>query len=424
MSRILIKGGHVFDPRNEFDEISDILISDSYIEKIAPNIQDSSAEEYNAEGLTIIPGMCDMHVHLREPGYEYKEDIASGTAAAAKGGFCFVACMPNTNPVNDNPAVTHSINSICNESAKVNVLPIGSVTLGQKGKMITEMGMMKDAGCVAFSDDGHPVESSRMMYLALEYAKNFDTLIISHCEDPTLKGDMNEGGVSTLLGLEGIPTSSEAIMAGRDILLAEYLNTKVHIAHISAKETVELIRNAKKRGVRVTCETTPHYIAGTHEMVIGYDTNTKVNPPLRSESDRLAIIEGIKDGTIDCIVTDHAPHHLDDKRVEYSLASNGISGLETSFSLCYTHLVKEGHIDLDRLIDLMSYKPLEVLQWESAGISEKGMANLTIVDLNKEYSIDPAKFVSKGKNNPFGGKKVAGNVEGTIVNGEIAYWNK
>jgi len=422
MRRLLIKGGHVFDPKNKIDDKLDILISDSHIEKIAKDIDDNDAEVYDAKGMTIIPGMCDMHVHLREPGYEYKEDIASGTAAAAKGGFCTVACMPNTNPVNDSPAITHSIMSICAQSAKVNVLPIGSVTIGQKGKMLIEMGMMKEAGCVAFSDDGKPVVDSKMMLLALEYAKNFDALIISHCEDPTLKGDMNESEVSTKLGLEGIPTASESIMASRDILLAEYLNTKVHIAHISTKQTVDIIRDAKKRGVQVTCETTPHYIAGNDEMVIGYDTNTKVNPPLRREEDRLAVIEGIKDGTIDCIATDHAPHHLDDKRVEYSIAANGISGFESAFSLCYTHLVKEGHVDMKKLVELMSYKPLEILKQDSAGIKEKKSANLTIVDLKKEYIIDPAKFVSKGKNNPFGGKNVIGKVEGTVVNGVVAYW--
>ncbi len=421
MSKLLIKGGHVFDPKNKIDGNFDILISGSYIEKIEKDIKNESAEVFEADGMTIIPGMCDMHVHLREPGYEYKEDIASGTASAAKGGFCTVACMPNTSPVNDNPAVTHSIKAVCETDAKVNVLPIGSVTMGQQGKMLTEMGMMTDAGCVAFSDDGVPVSSARMMYLAMEYAKNFDALIISHCEEPSLKGDMNEGEVSTMLGLKGIPNVSESIMAVRDIHLAEYLGTKVHIAHISAKETVEAIRNAKKRGVKVTCETTPHYITGTDEMVIGYDTNTKVNPPLRTEEDRLAIIEAIKDGTIDCIATDHAPHHLDDKRVEYSLASNGISGFETAFSLCYTKLVKEGHIDMGKLVELMAYKPLEILKQESVGIVEKAAANLTLLDLNREYEIDPQKFVSKGKNNPFGGMKVTGCVTGTVVNGKVAY---
>ena len=422
MSKILIKNGRVLDPRNKIDGNFDILISDSYIEKIAENITDSAAKIYDAKGLAVFPGLCDMHVHLREPGFEYKEDIATGTAAAAKGGICTVACMPNTNPVNDNPAVTHSILSICKETAKVNVLPIGSVTVGQEGKMLTEMGMMCDAGCVAFSDDGKPVESSRMVYLALEYAKNFDALLISHCEEPGLKGDMNEGEVSTRLGLEGAPNISETIMAQRDIMLAEYLDTKVHIAHISAKETVEAVRNAKKRGVRVTCETAPHYIAGTDEMVIGYDTNTKVNPPLRTEADRLAIIEGIVDGTIDCIVTDHAPHHLDDKRVEYSLAANGISGIEVSFALCYTYLVKSGHISMERLLELMCYKPLELLNQEAAGLAEGATANITLVDLNCEYEIEPMKFVSKGKNNPFGGWKVTGEPVGTLVNGEIVYW--
>jgi dihydroorotase len=261
-----------------------------------------------------------------------------------------------------------------------------------------------------------------MVYLALEYAKNFDALIISHCEEPALKGDMNEGEVSTRLGLSGSPNIAEAIMAERDIMLAEYLGTKVHIAHVSAKETIEAVRSAKKRGVSVTCETAPHYIAGTDEMVIGYDTNTKVNPPLRTEADRLAIIEGIVDGTIDCIVTDHAPHHLDDKRVEYSLAANGISGIEVSFTMSYTYLVKPGHISMERLLELMCYKPLELLKQDASGLSEGGAANITVVDLSREYEIEPKKFVSKGKNNPFGGWRVTGEPVGTIVNGKTAYW--
>jgi dihydroorotase len=262
------------------------------------------------------------------------------------------------------------------------------------------------------------------MYLALQYAKNFDALLISHCEEDTLKGDMNEGAISTKLGLKGIPNSAESIIVAREILLAEDLDAKIHIAHISTLQSVDIIRNAKARGVKVSCETCPHYIAGTDDIVLGYDTSTKVNPPIRSEVDRQAIIEGIKDGTIDAIATDHAPHHLDDKRVEYSLAANGISGFESAFALCYTYLVKSGLIGLDRLVEMMSYRPLEILKQKDNGISESNIANLTIVNLDKEYAIDPEKFVSKGKNNPFGGYKVYGEVAGTIVNGDIRFWDK
>jgi dihydroorotase len=424
MTNIIIKDGHVVDAKNGLDNKLDILISGSHIEKIAPEINVEGAKVLDARGLTIIPGLCDMHCHLREPGFEYKEDIYTGTKAAARGGFTTVACMPNTDPVNDNASITHSIKTICEEKACVNVLPIGAITHGLHSNMLTEMGMMQDAGCVAFSDDGKPVVTAKVMYLALQYAKNFDALLISHCEEDTLKGDMNEGAISTKLGLKGIPNSAESIIVAREILLAEDLDAKIHIAHISTLQSVDIIRNAKARGVKVSCETCPHYIAGTDDIVLGYDTSTKVNPPIRSEVDRQAIIEGIKDGTIDAIATDHAPHHLDDKRVEYSLAANGISGFESAFALCYTYLVKSGLIGLDRLVEMMSYRPLEILKQKDNGISESNIANLTIVNLDKEYAIDPEKFVSKGKNNPFGGYKVYGEVAGTIVNGDIRFWDK
>lgn len=423
MTKLIIKGGHLFDPKNGFDNKLDILISGSHIEKVAPEIDEVDAKILDARGLTIIPGLCDMHCHLREPGYEYKEDIYTGTRSAAKGGFTTVSCMPNTNPVNDNAAVTHSINALCKENACVNVLPIGAITHGLKSELLTEIGMMQDAGCVAFSDDGKPVLTAKMMYLALQYAKNFDSLLISHCEENTLQGHMNEGPISTKLGFEGIPNCSESIMVSREILLAEELNTKVHIAHISTEQSVDLIRNAKARGVKVTCETCPHYIVGTDEMVLGYDTDTKVNPPLRAEKDRQAIIKGIKDGTIDAIATDHAPHHLDDKRVEYALASNGISGFESAFSLCYTYLVKAEIIGLDRLIELMSYRPLEILKQKDNGLAQENIANITMVNLEEQYTINSNEFVSKGKNNPFGGREVFGQVMGTIVNGDVKLWD-
>lgn len=424
MSRILIKNIRILSPKNELDLIGDILIKDGIIKQIG-DIKGKKINDFeviDGKNLTAVPGFFDMHCHLREPGFEYKEDIYTGTRAAARGGFTSVMCMANTEPVNDEPAITMSIIEKAKTDGAINVYPIGAVTKGLEGKYLTEMGLMGEAGCVAYSDDGKQLKSSKIMYNAMKYAKQFDKFIIAHCESELAKeGLMNEGFMSSKLGLKGINNVAEDMMVYRETALAESLDTRVHIAHISTKGSVDIIRNAKKRGVKVTCETCPHYIAGNEEMVDGFDTFAKVNPPLRDESDRLAIIEGIKDGTIDVIATDHAPHHMDEKNVEYQQAANGISGFETAFALCYTYLVKEGSITLERLIELMSINPTRIMNLNGGEIKEGASADITIIDTKTEYKIDVNAFISKGKNNPFNGTKVVGEVIYTFCNGQRVF---
>ena len=422
MKKLLIKDAKIICAENNINEKSDLLIEDGMIKQISQNIELDDVETIDAKGLTLIPGLVDMHCHLREPGYEYKENIYTGSRAAAKGGFTSIACMANTNPINDNPSITASILETVKTDSVVNVYPIGAITKKLAGKELVEMGMMKDAGCVAFSDDGKGVSTSKMMYNAMLYAKQFDMPIISHCEDELASGGcINEGIMSTRLGMPGINRAAEEIMVFREIALAEALETNVHIAHISTKGSVEIIRNAKERGVKVTCETCPHYITGTEELTSDYDTSTKVNPPLRTENDRLAIIEGIVDGTIDVIATDHAPHHIDDKLVEYQNAAMGISGFETAFSLCYTHLIENNKISVDKLVELMCVNPARILNINAGALSLGTKADITLIDENTTYKIDVASFVSKGKNNPFDAKEVKGKVMTTLVNGKVVY---
>lgn len=364
-------------------------------------------------------GFVDMHVHLREPGQEYKEDIESGSRAAVKGGVTSLACMPNTAPVLDSPALIRYVRQRGRDVNLCKIYPIGCITKGQKGEELSEFGLMKEAGAVAFSDDGKPVGSARMMRFALEYAKDFDTLIISHAEDKTLSegGDVNEGYSATISGLKGIPRAAEDIAVARDIILAETLGAKIHIAHISTEGAVRLVREAKARGVRVTAETCPHYFSLSDKAVTGYNTDTKVNPPLREERDVNAVIEGLVDGTIDCIATDHAPHHIDDKNCEYGKAAFGISGLETLFPLSYT-LVRSGKLTLPELSKLLSANPKRIL-----GIEDQ-KADFAVIDINTKYKIEKADFVSKGKNTPFDGCEVFGRVVLTIVDGEVKYDNR
>lgn len=418
--KILIKSGNAIigDKTNKVD----ILIQDDIIIKIEKDIKDNVDRIINAEGKYILPGLVDMHTHLREPGYEHKETIMSGTRAAVVGGFTSIACMPNTNPVCDNSSIVEFIKFKAKEAGYAKVYPIGAITKGSKGEELAEMYNMKKSGIVAASDDGHPVERANIMRNALEYAKSIDLLLISHCEDMSLTGNglVNEGYHSTISGLQGITRVSEEMIVSREILLAEALNTRVHIAHISTRGSVQLVRDAKLRGVKVTAETCPHYFSATDEMILSFDTNTKVNPPLREEEDKQAIIQGLVDGSIDAIVTDHAPHHKDDKRLEYALAANGISGLETSFSLGYTNLVKAGYITLERLVELMSYNPSKILGLNS-GLCKGNKADITVVDIDKKYIIDSNKFLSQGKNTPFNGFEVYGVVEYTIVDGRIVW---
>ena len=421
MKKLLIKGGTAVLPEGYAP--CDILLENGRIARIGTGLSAAGAKVLDASGLHIFPGLIDMHVHLREPGYEYKEDIASGSAAAVRGGFTQVCCMPNTQPVCDNAAVVGYIIARAKEVGLCKVRPIGAITKGEQGETLAEIGKMREAGAVALSDDGKPVPSARMMRLGMEYASDFGLICLSHCEDKSLAdgGCVNEGYNSTLAGLKGIPRAAEEVMIAREIVLAETLGKRVHICHVSTKGGVRLLRDAKARGVAVTAETCPHYFALTDDIILSYDANTKVNPPVREAEDVEAIKEGLKDGTLDCIVTDHAPHHADEKNVEYDLAAFGISGIETSFSLSYTHLVKGGVLTLGQLAERMSGAPARILGLEGGALKEGGVADIMLADLNEKYVIDSRKFVSKGKNTPFNGSEVYGRVKATIVDGKVRF---
>ncbi|MBI5683365.1 MAG: dihydroorotase [Deltaproteobacteria bacterium] len=425
-SSLLIKGGRVVDPANGIDGIFDIYCVDwkiAAIEKSGVRSRESGVRSIDAAGLIVCPGFIDMHTHLREPGYEYKEDIKTGTMAAAAGGWTSVACMANTDPVNDNSSVTDYILKKAKEEGIVHVLPIGAVTKGLKGETLAEIGELKDAGCIAISDDGRTIMNSRIMRLAMEYSKPFNLPVISHCEDLSLAldGVMNEGFISTKLGLKGIPNAVEDVMVARDIALAERTGAKLHIAHISTKGAVELVRNAKKRGINVTAEAAPHHFTLTDEAVSGYNTNAKMNPPLRSPEDVEAIKIGLKDGTIDAIATDHAPQNTDEKDVEFDKAANGIIGLETAFPLSL-RLVDEGVLSMSALIEKLSANPARILELAQKGSLKVGNdADITIIDLNKEWVVDADKLKSKSKNTPFDGWRMKGMASKTIVAGKVVY---
>ncbi len=404
---------------------ADLLIENGRISKIGSGLN-CEGKVIDATGKHVLAGLIDMHVHLREPGFEGKEDIESGSKAAVAGGFTQICCMPNTNPVCDNAVVVSYIKNRAQQVGLLKVHPIGSITKGEEGAALSETGKMKEAGAVAISDDGKSVMDSNIMRLAMEYASGFGIKCLCHCEDINLVdgGVVNEGYNSTLTGLKGSLRAAEDIMIARDICLAESLGVPIHICHVSTYSGVEIIRSAKSRGVEVTAETCPHYFALTDDIITTFDTNTKVNPPVREERDRLAIIEGLKDGTLDCIVTDHAPHSAKDKAVEYNLAAFGMSGLETSFALSYTYLVKSGKIPIVKLSKLMSANPAQILDLDGGEIKEGAVADLTVVDLNKKWTVNGEKFLSKGKNTPFNGYEVYGSVEYTIVDGAVKYKNK
>lgn len=423
MMKTLLKGARLLDPGQNFDAIMDILILDGKIAEIKPDINISDTEIIDLSGKLATPGLIDMHVHFRDPGYEYKEDIESGSMSAAAGGFTAVACMPNTNPPLDNSSLIEYVKSKASKVGKVKVLPIGCVTKGQKGEEITEMGDMARAGAVAFSDDGKPVASASLMRKAMVYAAMFDRLIIDHCEDPSLfeGGQINEGRVSTLLGLMGIPSACEEIMVARDILLAREMKTPVHIAHISTRGSVELVRWAKREGVKVSCEVTPHHLTLTEEAVMDYDTNAKVNPPLRTKEDLEALLEGLKDGTVDAIATDHAPHHIDEKDLEFDKAAFGLIGLETALGVILTKVVGENGIPLNTVIEKMTVGPAKVLGLDMGTLKVGGPADITVIDLEREWTVDKDKFFSKGRNTPFHGFKLKGKAVMTIVDGKSAY---
>ncbi|MGN0823713.1 MAG: dihydroorotase [Candidatus Coproplasma sp.] len=422
--KTLIKGGEVVLLNGV--KKCDLLLEDNKIAELAEKIECADADKIiDASGKTVIPGIIDMHVHLREPGFEGKEDIESGSKAAVAGGVTQVCCMPNTNPVCDNAVVVKYIKTREKEVNLCKINPIGAITKGEQGESLADIGKMAKEGAVAISDDGRSVMNSLIMRLGMEYASGFNLKCLCHCEDIALVdgGVVNEGKNSTLTGLKGSPRAAEDIMIARDISLAESLNVPVHICHVSTYSGVDIIRSAKKRGVKVTAETCPHYFILTDDIITNFDTFTKVNPPVREEKDRLAIIEALKDGTLNCIVTDHAPHSQKDKEVEYNLAAFGMSGIETSFALSYTYLVKSGIMSLNELMKLMAYNPAKTLNLSGGEIKVGEVADLAIVDLNAKYVIDGSKFISKGKNTPFNGYEVYGKVCTTIVDGEVKYQN-
>ena len=422
MEKLLIRGGRVIDPANGIDAVLDLLIEDGKIAAVAPGLSADGAQVIEAAGRVVAPGFIDLHCHLRDPGQEYKEDIVSGTRAAARGGFTGVCCMPNTHPVNDCAAVTRYIlEKAATKGSGVHVYPVGAVSKGLEGKEMAEIGRMKEAGIVAISDDGRPVMNSNLFRLAMQYADHFGVFIMSHSEDKSLVGDgvMNEGFMSTKLGLPGITRAAEEVMVARDILVAEAEGKHVHLCHLSTKGGVQLVREAKARGVRVTAETTPHYIGATDEWVAGYDSNCRVNPPLREEADRQACIAGLCDGTIDVIATDHAPHHQDEKRVEFHLAASGISGFETAFCVSHTELVKKGHLTLPQLIERMSTRPAQLLGVPGGELGVGAPADIVVLDPERAVTVDASRFVSRGHNTPFDGKTYTGAVCQTIVGGRV-----
>ncbi|MBU7008468.1 dihydroorotase [Phosphitispora fastidiosa] len=420
--KLLIKGGKVIDPVNGISQDADVLVDKGKIAAVDKNIAADGAEVVEAVGKLVMPGFIDMHVHLREPGLEAKETIASGTRAAAMGGFTGVACMPNTNPVIDNQALVEFVKFRAAGEGAVNVFPIGAVTKGSKGEELAEIGDMRLAGAVAISDDGRPLMNAQVMRLAMQYAAMFGMPVISHCEDLNLVADgvMHEGYFSTVYGLKGITRLAEEAMVARDIMLAELTGAGLHIAHISTAGSVELVRMAKKKGIRVTAEATPHHFSLTDEIVGGFDTATKVNPPLRGEADVRAVKEGLRDGTIDVIATDHAPHTVEEKDVEYNYAPFGIVGLETAVGLAFRELVRPGVLSLEELVMKMSVNPARILSLEGKGHLGVGTdADITVVDPELKEIVDVNSFASKAKNSPFGGWELIGMPTTTIVGGQL-----
>jgi dihydroorotase len=422
--RLLIKNGRIIDPADHVDETLDILIDRGKIVEIKPKIEADGSKIIDASRLVVAPGFIDMHVHLREPGQEHKETIKTGMLAAAKGGFTSIACMPNTTPVNDSRGVTEFILSEAKRHGVVNVFPIAAITRGLRGEEITDMADLRDAGAIAFSDDGHPVENSLVMRRALEYSRLCDVPIIDHCEDRSLSagGIMHEGMTSLKLGIKAIPASSEEIMVARDIILAKETKARIHIAHLSVKGSVDLLKFAKNQDVKVTAEVTPHHLFLTDTSLESFDTNLKVNPPLRSEQDVEALIDAIKEGWIDAFATDHAPHTLDEKDVELDMAPFGINGLETAVPLFLDKLVNKNIISLEKFIAMMSTNPARILGLENKGKLHVGSdADLTILKLQKDFVVDTNHFRSKSRNSPFNGWKLKGAPVMTIVAGKIVY---
>src|SRR5712671_5790685 len=426
----LLKGGRLVDPASGRDGAFDVLIDGDRISKIGKDlpVEAGTTVVEIPKGYVVCPGLIDIHVHLREPGQEHKETVATGTLAAVTGGFTAVACMPNTSPVNDNAGVTEYMLKKAAEANLARVYPIGAVSRGQKGEQLADIAELKRAGCVAITDDGRPVATALLMRRALEYASMFDMPVIEHCEEQTLKGDgvAHEGFQASSLGLRGIPGEAESIMALRDISLAELTRGAVHIAHMSARQTLDAVRWGKSRGARVTCEVTPHHFVLTDEMLrapVAYDTNVKMNPPLRETADRDAMLRGIADGSVDVIATDHAPHHADEKHVEFDHAPFGITGLETAVSLCLDRLVHKGVLTLSRLIELLSVNPAGIIRVPGGSLAEGALADVTILAPDLAVTVNVAKMKSKSKNTPFDGWQLRGGVAATIVGGRVVYRN-
>jgi dihydroorotase len=426
---LLLRGGRVVDPSQRLDAVRDVLLRDGKVAEIAERIDlgagggNGGVEVLDLAGRVVAPGFIDIHVHLREPGHEHRETVETGTRAAAAGGFTAVACMANTEPVNDTVAVTEHILSQARRHGYARVYPVGAVSKGLEGEELAEIGQLRAAGVVAISDDGRPVESSELMRRALSYARHFDLPLVQHAQDLDLSGDgaMHEGVWSARLGVPAMPGAAEDTMVARDLLLVELTGGRYHLQHTSTGRSLDLIRDGKRRGLDVTCEVTPHHLFLTDEEVgkSGLSTNTKMNPPLRSERDRDALLQGVADGTVDVIATDHAPHHVDEKRVPFAMAPFGIVGLETAVGLCLDRLVRPGLIDLMRLVDLLSCAPARVMGVPGGTLAPGGPADVTVLDLEQDWTVDPLTFHSKSRNTPFTGWSGKGAAAMTIVSGKV-----
>jgi len=421
--QLILRQGRIVDPSQKLNKTMDLGIEDGRIAEIAPKIRKKGRKEIDARKLVVFPGFIDMHVHLREPGREDSETIETGTNAAARGGFTAVACMPNTQPVNDCEAVTSFILEKAREVSKIAVYPVGAITRGSEGKMLAEIGEMHRAGIVAITDDGRGVQDNQVMRRAMEYSRVFDIPVLDHCEDKELaaRGVMHEGYYSTILGLRGINPAAEEIQIVRDGILAQQTGARVHIMHLSTRRSLEAVVRAKKEGAAITCEATPHHLLLTDAQVSAYDTNTKMNPPLRSQDDVDALVQGIASGDIDVIATDHAPHNIDDKMLEFDRAAFGIVGLETAVSLICDRFVRTGILTLERLAQLFSSNPARILKLDRGTLAKGAWADLTILDMDLNHEVHATEFLSRSRNTPFDGLKLRGGPVMTIVKGKVVW---
>jgi dihydroorotase len=421
--KLLIKNGTIIDPSQGMDQAANLLIENGVVSEIGGDLSSDDAEIFEATGLIVAPGFIDLHVHLREPGEEYKETIATGSAAAVAGGFTSICAMPNTKPVNDNASITRYIIDKAREANLANVFPVGAITRGSKGEELAEMAEMKDAGAVAVTDDGKPVMDSQVMRHAMEYARDHNLVVADHCQDTCLSacGVMHEGRYSTLLGLKGMNGAAEDSQVARDIMLSEITGARVHIMHISTARAVDLVREAKRKGLPVTCEVTPHHLSLTDEAVVGFETNTKMNPPLRAAADREALIQAVVDGTIDAIATDHAPHHRDEKMLEFDQAPFGVIGMETALGVVLKELYHSGKVPLPRIIEMLSIGAARVFSLPRGTLQKGAVADVTIFDPQAEWTVNPSAFKSKSRNTPFAKWPLRGKILATFVAGRAVY---